>query len=275
MKSILFAGLMAVAGVNCREASFIMPHDGGHVEHLRRVPDGWRDVGAPSGDYKMRFRVALRSADPTILDRTLMDISSPSSARYGQHLKRDELKDLVKPRSESSDAVLNWLKRSGIDSRNIRNDGEWINFVAPVKRAEQMMGTAFKTYRSEVRPGVHKVRSLSYSVPKEVRSHIDMIHPITRFGQLAPERKQVLYTGEIITAPAYNISCNDTVTPACLSDLYKFSDYKVDPKGCVTIGVNGFLEQYARYADFATFTKTYAPYAVGSNFSFTLVAGTC
>lgn len=273
MKSILFAGLLAIAGVNCRETSFIMPHDGGHVEHLRRVPDGWKDVGAPRADYKMRFRVALRSADTTILDRTIMEISSPSSPRYGQHLSRDGLKDLVKPRSESSVAVLNWLKRSGIDSRDIRNDGEWINFVAPVKRAEEMMATTLKTYRSETRRNVHKVRALSYSVPKEVRSHIDMIHPLTRFGQLAPERKQVLYTGDIITTPATNISCNDTITPACLSDLYNFKDYKVDPKGCVTIGVNGFLEQYARYADFATFTKTYAPYAVGSNFSFTLVAG--
>ena len=205
-----------------------------------------------------------------------MDISSPSSPNYGHHLKRHELKDLIKPRAESSDAVLSWLEQSGIEARDIHNDGEWINFYAPVKRAEEMMGATFKTYRSQVRRGVTKVRSLSYSVPNEVRSHIDMIHPITRFGQLQPERNHVLTQGAAISAAApVNATCNTTVTPECLANLYKFADYKIDPSAGVTIGVNGFLEQYARYADFEKFAQTYAPKAVGSSFSYTLVAGTC
>jgi tripeptidyl-peptidase-1 len=201
-----------------------------------------------------------------------MDISSPSSLRYGQHLKRDELKALIKPRAESSDAVLSWLEASGVEARDISNDGEWINFRAPVERAEKMMGTTFKTYQSQVRRGVKKVRSLSYSVPKEIRSHIDMIHPITRFGQLQPERSQVFTEGAAITTAAVNVTCNTTVTPSCLADLYKFADYKVDASAGGRIGVNGFLEQYARYSDFAKFTATYAPNAAG-NFSYTLVAG--
>jgi tripeptidyl-peptidase-1 len=202
-----------------------------------------------------------------------MEISSPSSPRYGQHLQRDELKDLIKPRAESSDAVLSWLEASGIEARDISNDGEWINFRASVERAEKMMGTTFKTYRSKVRRGVEKVRSLSYSVPKEIRSHIDMIHPITRFGQLQPERSQVFSEGAAITTAAVNATCNTTVTPSCLADLYKFADYKVDASAGGQIGVNGFLEQYARYSDFAKFAATYAPNAAGSNFSYTLVAG--
>jgi tripeptidyl-peptidase-1 len=201
-----------------------------------------------------------------------MDVSSPSSPRYGQHLKRSELKDLIKPRAESSDAVLNWLQESGIDARDVTNDGEWINFRAPVKRAEEMMGTTFKTYQSRVRRDVTKVRALSYSVPKAIRRHVDMIHPVTRFGQLHAERSQVFSEGSAITAAAVNSTCNTTVTPSCLADLYKYADYKVDPSADVTIGVNGFLEQYARYSDFQKFTKTYAPQAANSNFSYTLVA---
>lgn len=204
-----------------------------------------------------------------------MDVSSPSSPRYGQHLKRHELKDLIKPRAESSDAVMSWLEASGIESRDVHNDGEWINFYAPVKRAEEMMTADFKTYRSHVRRDVLKVRSLSYSVPKEIRSHIDMIHPITRFGQLHAERNHVLTQGAAIAAAAgpVNASCNTVVTPECLANLYNFADYKVKPNAPVTIGVNGFLEQYARYNDFAQFAQQYAPYAVGSNFSYVLVAG--
>ncbi|KAF2824812.1 subtilisin-like protein [Ophiobolus disseminans] len=278
MKYTFLAGLLAIAGVNAGKTSFIMPEDGSeHVEYLRRVPEGWSEVGAPSADLKMHFRVAVRSADRSLLERTLMDISSPSSPRYGQHLKRHELKDLIKPRAESSDAVLSWLEQSGIEARDIHNDGEWINFAAPVKRAEEMMGTSFKTYQSSVRRNVLKVRSLSYSVPKEVRSHIDMIHPITRFGQLRAERNHVLTQGAAISAAAVdapvNASCSTVITPECLANLYNFADYKVKPNATVKIGVNGFLEQYARYADFQQFAKQYAPSAVGSNFSYTLVAG--
>jgi tripeptidyl-peptidase-1 len=203
-----------------------------------------------------------------------MDISSPSSPQYGQHLKRSQLKDLVKPRAESSDAVLSWLQASGIEARDIANDGEWISFRAPVKRAEEMMGAKFSTYQSKTRRNVKKVRALSYSVPKEIRSHIDMIHPITRFGQLQPERSQVFSEGSAIKTAAVNATCNTTVTPSCLADLYKFADYKVDASAPVSIGVNGFLEQYARYSDFEKFKATYAPKAAGTNFTYTLVAGT-
>jgi tripeptidyl-peptidase-1 len=273
MRSIIFTGLLAIASAH--KTSLVMPEGGSErVEHLRRVPEGWNEVGAPSKDHKMHFRIAVRSADHTLLERAIMDISSPNSPRYGQHLKRKELKILVKPRSESTDAVLSWLEQSGVAARDITTDGEWINFLAPIKRAEQMMGTSFKTYQSEVRPHVKKIRSLGYSVPREIHSHIDMIHPITRFGELQAERNHILTHGAAIMTTAVNATCNSTVTPACLADLYNFADYKADPSADVTIGVNGFLEQYARYSDFAKFTQTYAPYAVGSNFTYTLVAGT-
>ncbi|CAO2653241.1 Nn.00g026520.m01.CDS01 [Neocucurbitaria sp. VM-36] len=273
MRYALFAGLLALAGVNCKTTYHI--EDGSEtVEHLRRVPEGWNEIGAPSQDRKLHFRIAVRSENRDLFERTLLEVSTPSHPRYGQHLKRDELKDLIKPRAESTSAVLSWLESSGVESRDIHNDGEWINFYAPVKRAEEMMGTSFKTYQSEVRPAIKKIRSLSYSVPNEVRSHIDMIQPTTRFGQIRAERSNVL-TQEAapFSVAAVNATCNTTITPACLADLYNFADYKVDPKADITIGVNGFLEEYARYADFAQFAKSFAPYAVGSNFSFTSVNG--
>jgi tripeptidyl-peptidase-1 len=62
MKHTLFAGLLAVAGVNAHKTSFIMPESGSErVEHLRRVPEGWNEIGIPSQEAKMHFRVAVRS----------------------------------------------------------------------------------------------------------------------------------------------------------------------------------------------------------------------
>jgi tripeptidyl-peptidase-1 len=202
-----------------------------------------------------------------------MEVSDPNHARYGQHLKRDELRDLVKPHAESTRAVLSWLEESGISSEDIKDDGEWITFHTSVKRAESMLGTEFKTYQNEVRRDVKRIRSLGYSVPKSVRAHIDMIQPTTRFGQLKAERSNVL-TQEAapFSIAAVNATCNTAITPDCLKDLYNFADYQIDPKGAVKLGVNGFLEQYARYADLEKFVSTFAPNA-GSNFSFISVNG--
>jgi len=202
-----------------------------------------------------------------------MEVSDPNHARYGQHLKRDELRDLVKPRAESTKAVMSWLEESGISPKDIKEDGEWITFHAPVERAESMLSTTFNTYQNQVRRDVNRIRALSYSVPKVVRDHIDLIEPTVRFGQIKAERSNVL-TKEAapFSIAAVNSTCNSAITPTCLKDLYNFADYKIDPKGAVKLGVSGFLEQLARFADLEEFTSSFAPNAA-SNFSTVAVNG--
>jgi tripeptidyl-peptidase-1 len=204
-----------------------------------------------------------------------MDISTPSHPRYGQHLKRHELKDLIKPRDESSDTVLSWLESSGVSSEDIVDDGEWINFVAPVSTAEKMLATTFKIYQSLVRDDVKRIRALHYSVPKDVREHIDMIQPTTRFGQIRAQISHIIdqeNVPDLTAAAAVNVSCNTNITPQCLKDLYNFADYKPG-NASVTVGVTGYLEQYARFKDFADFARLFAPWAVGTNFTWTSVNG--
>jgi tripeptidyl-peptidase-1 len=65
-------------------------------------------------------------------------------------------------------------------------------------------------------------------------------------------------------ASKVNITCNKTITPECLLNLYNVH-YRADPHNGNTVGYASFLEEYARYDDLATFEKVYAPYAVGQN----------
>lgn len=60
MKYSLIAGLLAVAGANCKPTSHI-ESETVKVEDLRTVPQGWTAVGAPAGHRKLPFRVAVRS----------------------------------------------------------------------------------------------------------------------------------------------------------------------------------------------------------------------
>jgi tripeptidyl-peptidase-1 len=222
-------------------------------------------------------RAPANHAQPNhdLFEQTLMEISTPSHSRYGQHLKRDELKELIKPRAESTDSVLDWLKTSGIPSDDVVNDGEWINFAAPVSTVERMLDTTFKTYQSLVREDVKKIRALHYSVPKNFREHIDMIQPTTRFGQIRPQVSHIIDKEDVpdmSAAAAINATCGTNITPQCLKDLYNFADYKPG-NAAVTVGITGYLEQYARFSDFAQFASLFAPWAVGSNFTWTSVNG--
>ncbi|PVH98258.1 tripeptidyl-peptidase-like protein [Periconia macrospinosa] len=273
MRAALIASFLAATGVYARTTLHVERDE---VENLRHVPQGWKELDvAPSPDKKLHFRIGMHSPNHDLFEQTLFAVSTPDHPRYGKHLKREELKDLIKPRAEATSGVLQWLEDSNIPSEDIVNDGEWINFIAPISKAQNMLNTTFKTYQSLVRPEITKIRTLHYSVPKEIRDHVDLIQPTTRFGEIRPQHSNVHILEEVpsfSTAAAVNITCNTTITPQCLKDLYNFADY-TPGNASVTIGVTGYLEQYARFKDWAQFAASYAPFAVGSNFTWTSVNG--
>ncbi|QIW94874.1 hypothetical protein AMS68_000392 [Peltaster fructicola] len=249
-------------------------------ESLRQVPYGWTSVGKPADDALLDFRIALTARDPGVFERTLYEVSDPSHERYGQHLKRDELRELLRPSKDASLAVRSWLESNGVDAKHISERGEWLNFRTTVANAEELMDTKFHTYHN--RHGkINKVRTLRYSVPSELHKHIDMIQPTTRFAQIKPEGSQVLdfeIIGDAFAAGAplnlTNVVCNNTITPQCLRDLYNVPVNNGLKNSSAGFGAfNNFLEEYPRYADLALFEIAAAPYALNESFTWTSVNG--
>ena len=104
-----------------------------------------------------------------------------------------------------------------------------------------------------------------------------MIQPTTRFGHIRPQShylfKETLGPVGTVQIDAFNLTqCNSSITPDCLKDIYNIKGYKADPK-LGFLGVNGFLEEYARYADLEAFIESYAPAIKGENFTFQSVNG--
>jgi len=77
------------------------------------------------------------------------------------------------------------------------------------------------------------------------------------------------YPGESLNA----MLCNNAITPQCLRDLYHIGDFRSSTTNGGKMGICGYLKEYAKFADFANFTKQYAPYAANENFTFVLVNG--
>jgi tripeptidyl-peptidase-1 len=241
------------------------------MEELQHVPEGWHSVGIPDSSRSLHFRIAMTQPREGLFEQTLLDISTPGHSRYGKHLKRKELKDMLRPTPQATSAVMDWLQAEGV--YDIEDKGEWINFVATTAQAESLLDTKFAIYHHEL-SNIDKVRTLHYSVPDDLHRYIDMIQPTTRFGDVRPQRSQVLDVKRLSKAQskiaAANSSCDSAITPDCLKELYSIPTQGVQLKDNETSGFAAFtnyLEEYPRYADLATFEKNYAPYANRENFT--------
>ncbi|KAI1641438.1 peptidase-like protein [Biscogniauxia mediterranea] len=255
------------------------------VESLPKVPMGWRKLRDANPSQVLKLRIALEQPNTALFEQTLTDISTPQHALYGRHLSREELKDMMKPREESTAAVLDWLRASGIPHGDIEDMGEWINFKATVSKAESMLNADFGVYNHVGTEG-ERIRTLHYSVPSEVMSHITMIQPTTRFGQIRP---QALHISEVFSVdevpelfkvaakvPSQEVDvllCNSTITPECLRALYNVGDTIADSSVNTIFGVSGFLEEYAKHDALDQFLGQFAPYALTQNFTTNLVNG--
>lgn len=248
------------------------------VENLRSTPQNWVRGPAASPSKPLHFRIAVRQEEKNAeFEQKVIDISTPGNGNYGRHMSKDEVKDFLLPSPEVSDALTSWLEAEGVPKDAIEHNGDWINFVVPVSKAEKMLDAEFYHYQNTVNEA-SRIRTLSYSVPKAVRPYVQMIQPTTRFGEVNAQRSFVFDTFPN-TRQNFGAStdeeddCSVVVTPNCLRELYSMQDASAKPHPKNKIGVSGYLEQYARYADFNQWISTYAPEIEGATFSVESIKG--
>jgi tripeptidyl-peptidase-1 len=241
-------------------------------ESLHQVPRGWSYVRAAKGSESIKLRLSLKQQNLDSFYDKLMEVSTPDHAQYGKHYQGHELRSLLQPSEEASSSAISWLQDHNVTA--IQDDGEYVLFSTDVKTANQMLDTEFSWYRSEENQMV--LRTMRYSIPEGVKDHVNFVQPTTRFGSLKPlsSTAQVIEVGAKAessspkwwggSSPQVNVTCNLTITPECIFELYNVH-YGADADNGNTVGYASFLEEYARYTDLAKFESLYAPYAAGEN----------
>ncbi|KAL1975297.1 hypothetical protein VTN31DRAFT_3689 [Thermomyces dupontii] len=245
------------------------------VERLTAVPDGWvkKERAAPSAS--VQFRLGLQQENLKELEQLALNVATPGHELYRKHLKRDEIKSLLRPSAAVSEKILSWLRNEGVPDDRIQDDGSWVKFTVPVSTAEKLLNTEFYVFRNE-KTGSELIRTLEYSVPKDIHSSIKLIQPTTRFSNISPHLKRVVpleRPGEMKINCCGEETCEELIRPDCLKDLYKIGDYVADNDARNKIGISGYLDQYARYADFQTFLERHAPDRLDANFTVVLING--
>lgn len=227
---------------------------------------GWIHSRSPRGNQPLRLQIALAQSDVYGFEKAVMDMSSPDNANYGNHFQtHEEMKRMLQPSSDAVDSVRAWLGDAGITQ--IEQDADWITFETTVDTANELLDANFQYYMNRVKH-VERLRTLEYSIPDSLTSHINLVSPTTRFGQLHAERS-TLHTKPQRTKDSFRKAttdgdCNNSITPQCLKQLYNVGDYEADANSGSKVGFASYLEQYARFSDLELFKKNIAPYAKNS-----------
>ncbi|KAF3931213.1 Aorsin [Dactylella cylindrospora] len=249
-------------------------------ESLSTIPRGWEEVSGKNVDPStpIKLRIHMKQQNVADFERVLLDMSTPSHPSYGNHMRQEEINAMLRPHEDTFASVKDWLRNSGFtDNWSINHN--WIVISTTVDRVETLLEAKYKYFRN-TNTGDQVIRTMSYSVPSDIRSHITMIQPTTLFGRVSAMKSTISTISSVEDADSLRtakagsihdgldpVACNKTITPDCLAALYKYKHFRPSIRRGNKIGINGFLEQYAQNDDLSQFLKEYKPNA--ENFTFT------
>lgn len=119
-----------------------------HVVHEKRA------VAGPITSVKTRrleahrtitIRIGLAQQNLDELEETLMSVSHPESAKYGQHWSPEQVAKYFAPSESTVSAVKEWLIDTGLcsDRLHFSPSKGWIRFIADTSEAESLLKTEF------------------------------------------------------------------------------------------------------------------------------------
>lgn len=228
---------------------------------------GWKFDTEAAGDQKLRLQIALKQGDAAGFEQLVLDISTPSNSKYGQHFEsHSEMKRMLLPSQEASSTVAAWLKEAGVT--DFKLDSDWLSLETTVGVANKLLDTKFGWYISSDAKQRKVLRTLEYSLPDTVAEHVNLVQPTTRFAAVRPNHgTETEIVGYHLAAGADGkTDCDSVITPECLKTIYKI-DYKPEPKSGSKVAFASYLEEYARYRDLALFEEKFLPQSVGQNFT--------
>ncbi|THG98674.1 hypothetical protein EW026_g3567 [Hermanssonia centrifuga] len=231
-------------------------------ESRGEVPEGFVQQGAAPPDTVLKMRIALTQNNIDGLHEALMDVSTPSSPLYGQHLSKSKVEAFVAPSEDAVQAVNAWFSENSISATTISPTGDWMAFEIPVSKANEILDTKFMVFQ-HTESGEQTVRTLAYSVPSDLRSHIQLVHPTITFTN--PSAGKPIVVSPKASAAAADLSsdaalesCTTKITPSCLQALYGIPTTPATEKSN-QLAVAGFINQYANKKDLKTFLHANRP----------------
>ncbi|KAI9450437.1 subtilisin-like protein [Lactarius psammicola] len=272
-------------------ATPLVPWDEIRVKHTwSTVPANWESLGHPPAGVTIDLYIALQPHRKSALVDALYKVSDPSDPRYGAHLSKEQVADLVRPHPDTLELVSSWLVHHGVRPSSIltTHGGAWLTVTdVPVSQANQLLGASYRLYR-HAKTNNTIIRTVGYTLPSVLHTHIQAVAPTTDF---APTRKlrQTSRRHSVRTAAAQaqpEAASEKDVTvsllsrdddgdtkPSFLRRFYRTSGYVPASADKNSLGILGFLDEYPGQADLTNFMTKYRTDAIAATFTVEQVNG--
>jgi tripeptidyl-peptidase-1 len=212
--------------------------------------------------------------------------------RYGAHLSKEQVTELVAPHPDTLELVGSWLAHHEVPSSavSITHGGNWLTIKnVPLTKANALLGAEYQFYHhAETNETI--IRTISYALPAALHEYVQAVAPTTYFGALRALRKtsKLVLNGpklpngdlDLQDASATFVpgtpvppSCSSAITPTCLRMLYNTLTYLPQAKSKNKLGVTGYLREFASQSDLTNFLTRFRSDAVPAQFSVVTVHG--
>ncbi|KAI0477091.1 putative protease S8 tripeptidyl peptidase I [Xylariaceae sp. FL0804] len=252
-----------------------------HTLHERRELSSsrWIKRDRVAAHRQLPVRIGLAQSNLDKAHDYLMEVSDPTSAKYGQIWTAEEVVKTFEPADEAVEAVLDWLKGHGIENVTHSDNKGWIAFDHPASGVEALLYTEYHEYHDSISGNVLPACE-EYHVPAKIQQHIDYITPgIKLMGPVKSEvtdlsgglqkrgrsRKSALHYKTNWeppqgSDPSSDLStCDVTITPACVAALYHIPKATTaDPSN--SMGIFEAELQFWDQEDLNLFFANYTPY---------------
>ncbi|KAF8262474.1 peptidase S8/S53 domain-containing protein [Lactarius quietus] len=209
-----------------------------------------------------------------------MDLHVPLfRCRYGEHLSREQVAELVAPHPRTLKLVNTWLKHNGIPSSSVTTQGgnTLMLKAVPVIKANTLLDASYQLYR-HVESHETIVRTVGYGLPAALHEHVRTVVPTTAF---VPSLKQWQIprniSGRETAAPVKSALGQPTtmlsnrvdateVDPNIMRWMYGMDPYKPTVRKRNVVGIVGAIGNFPSPADLTMFMGKYRRDALAANF---------
>ncbi|KAH8979407.1 subtilisin-like protein [Lactarius akahatsu] len=308
--SVLASGVL-----DCLAAMPLEPrwHDVRTKHAWGAVPEHWETLGHPAAGTTIDLHIALEPQRKNAVLDALYEVSYPRSPkyvflhhfsvypftdlrlcpvggrrRYGAHLSREQLADIVAPHLDTLTLVNSWLKHHGVHRSSVSQShgGGWLTVAdVPISQANNMLSASYQLYR-HAKTNETAIRTISYGLPVELHSHVKSVAPTTYFnspGMLRHAPRSRRWAGTM-AAPAKAASIDlgrvlsrdgvGPVTPSFLRWLYNTLGYVPAATDRNKLGVTGLIGDSPSPVDLKRFMTEYrADGAETATFDVVLING--
>ncbi|KAH9015057.1 subtilisin-like protein [Lactarius pseudohatsudake] len=267
--SVLASGILNCLATTPREPRW----DDVRTKHAwGAVPEHWETLGHPAAGTTIDLHIALQPRRKNAVVDALYEVSFPRSPKYGAHLSREQLADIIAPHPHTLTLVNSWLKHHGVHPSSVSRShgGGWLTVAdVSMSHANNILSASYQLYR-HAKTNETVIRTISYGLPVELHSHVKTVAPTTYFSspRMLRHTPRLSHRARTMAAPTKAASVDlgrglsrrddiDFITPSFLRWIYNTEGYVPAATDRNKLGIKGLIGDSPSPKDLKRFMTKY------------------